>query len=753
MHHVCCLYRMYKNPANLELKHRQLQITIIPNNVLKMNFKLPIFEKYFRLSLYAITLLITHFSFAQNRCGTMEMLAGQFRRDPALQIRFDNQEETLQRIVNQRVASGKTLRITGPVTIPVVFHIVLRQPNQVTDAQVMAQLDTLNKDYAGINANDSRISDAFKAVFGQSGIQFCLAQRSPDNQPTTGIVRYSTSRASFTYDETLPADNLKHASTGGADAWDPDHYLNIWICDIGSDVLGYASFPNTGPQDEQGVVVDLASLPGGSATNYNYGKTLTHEVGHFFNLRHIWGDDFGSCSGTDNIDDTPNQGNYTSSLRTGVVTDNCTTTAPGIMYQNFMDYTPDASLLMFTKLQVARMEAAFQSFRISLASSDACTPLALKSNDAGLKSINSPDQRLCEPQFTPQITIENRGTKALTSLTINSSLNNGNSISYRWTGSLATFQQATITLPQVQISEGDYLFTVKAVNPNELPDEDISNNELSKEFIYYEPFTTPVVEGFEGDFLPKGWDIVNEDNGTTWEKTEIASRSGASSVKIGNFDYLLVGQKDYLRSPTVNIANTDSAFVSFQVAAANTSSQGAVWDTLQVLVSTDCGQTYTSVFKKWGSALATRSGSTRTMFTPGTREWRREEIDLRDFIADGEILIAFQNTTGNGNNVFLDDINIRTVTINPNLKEAGFLVSPNPTDGAISVQFYPHPSELTGIYIYNVSGTLVEERVIRNGMVPGNVYDFDLNYCSAGLYIVKAVFNDRVLTKKFVKVN
>ncbi|MCE7038823.1 M43 family zinc metalloprotease [Dyadobacter sp. CY312] len=719
-----------------------------------MNIKLPSGQSCKRFAVSFLLLLLSFFSYAQNRCATMEVLAGQFSKDPALKISFDNREMQLRQIINQRVAAGKTMRTSGPVTIPVVFHIVLRQQAQVSNAQVMAQLDTINKDYAGLNGADSRIISAFRQVFGQSGMQFCLAQRTPDNQPTTGIVRYTTTRTSFTYDEDASTNILKHASTGGADAWDPDRYLNIWICDVGADVLGYATFPNTGREDEQGVVVDLTSLPGGSQTGYNYGKTLTHELGHFFNLFHIWGDDFGACSGSDHVDDTPNQGNLTNALHTGVLTDNCTSTAPGIMYQNFMDYTPDAALFMFTKLQVARMEAAFNTYRLSLGSSDACVPVSLKGKDASLRSIINPEQRLCEPQFTPQVTVENRGSEVLTSLTIQTRIDDGQPVTYRWIGSLSTYQQATINLPAMQTEEGRHTIVINTVNPNGGADEDDSNDELSKEFMYFLPVSAPVNDGFEGEFLPRGWDVVNEDDGITWQRTQSASATGAFSATIGNFDYLVVGQKDYLRSPTINIANTDSAFVSFQVAAAsyaNSSAQAAVWDTLQVLISTDCGKTYTSLYKKWGSSLVTRTGSTRTTFVPGTGEWRKEEINIGNFISSGEVLVAFQNITGNGNNIYLDDINIRTVTVNPNLKEAGFLVSPNPTDKDVSVQFYPHPEKLTGIYIYNVSGKLVAERVIRNGAVPGNIYDFDLKYCSPGLYVVKAVFSDRVLTKKFVK--
>jgi hypothetical protein len=718
-----------------------------------MHIKLPdgIFPSryFFFFLLFSITVT------AQDRCVSMEVLDKAFRLNPGLKSRFEAREAQLENVIRQRVASGKTMRTSEVVTIPVVFHVVLNRQSQVTDAQIRAQLDTINKDYAGLNAGRSRIPSYFADLAGETVIQFCLAQRTPDDKVSTGIERYTTSRTSFTYDVGKVSDDLKHSRTGGANAWDADRYLNIWICELTENTLGYATFPNTVGKDEEGVVIDYASLPGGTAVNYNQGKTLTHELGHFFGLYHIWGDDFGACSGSDLIADTPNQGNSTSALRTGIVTDNCTTTAPGIMYQNFMDYTPDAGLLMFTNMQVARMESVFRMSRSSLGASNACMPVNLKNKDASLKNIINPDQRICAGRFTPQVTLTNQGLETLTSVTISASLDDGNVVSVNWTGSLATYGETVVSLPPITAPEGTHVLDVFTSNPNGAADENTSNDQLSRNIIYYEPFDAPVNESFEGGFLPEGWDVVNQDGSNTWEKTTASAKTGSAAVRMMNLNYLSVGEKDYLRSPTVNIANTDSAFVSFQVAAATYSgatTQNTVWDTLQVLISTDCGKTYTSVYKKWGSSLITRSGATRTTFTPSPSEWRREEINISQFISSGNILVAFLNINGNQNDVYLDDINIRTVTVNPNLKEEGFLVTPNPTDGAVSVQFYPHPAGLKGVYIYNVSGQKVAERLITNGVVNTNIYDFDLKHASAGMYFVRAVFEDKVLVRKFVKI-
>jgi len=704
-----------------------------------------------RLVFVFLLLTIPFFTNAQDRCGTMELLDKRFKENPALQLRFNAREIQFQEMVKQRIASRKSSKTGELVTVPVVFHIVMNNQSAVTDAQIIAQLDTINKDYAGLNAGASRIPSYFKSLFGQSGIQFVLSKRTPNDEPTTGIVRYNTTQSSFDYTNNF----VKHPAMGGADSWDTDSYLNIWVCALANNTLGYATFPNDGAEDEQGVVIAYTSLPGGSATGFNAGKTLTHEIGHYFNLLHIWGDDNGSCNGSDGVSDTPNQGNSNNSCRTGVVTDNCSPTSPGIMYQNFMDYTPDNCLLMFTAQQVSRMETAYSNYRSLLSSSKGGIALDLKKKDASVKQITQPEQRLCSNTFTPVALLRNRGSETLTSLTINVSIDDQPATSYQWTGSLESYGEVSVTLPSMTATEGDHVLTITSLLPNGGEDEDTSNDTETFNFIYYLPSAAPVTEGFEGSRFPStAWDIVNPDGGQTWEKTSTAAKTGNAAARMRNFDYLSIGQKDYLRSPTINIAGVDSAFVTFQVAAATyttSTNSGNTWDTLQVLVSTDCGLSYTSIYKKWGPNLVTRTAATRTAFTPSAGEWRREELDISDFISKGNVLIAFMNINGNENDIYLDDINIRTVTLNPNLKEAGFLVTPNPTSGLISVQFYPHPAGLRSIHIYNVSGQEITKLTLPEGEVSTNIYEFNLQNYAAGMYIVKAVFDDKTLTKKIVK--
>ncbi|MDJ1486074.1 M43 family zinc metalloprotease [Cytophagaceae bacterium YF14B1] len=692
----------------------------------------------------------------------MERLKQKFALDAKFKLQFEQNTQKFNQDVwkgSYRLSSARTGSGTSNAktvySIPVVFHIVMSNPNQVTDAQIQKQLDILNADFAGANADSTSIPSYFKPLFGKSGIQFSLAQRTATGDPTTGINRVTTTKSSFSY----TANDVKYTSSRGADSWDPDKYLNVWICAItttsSGSILGYATFPGDMPAAEQGVVIDYRTLPGGSYTDYNSGRTLTHETGHYFNLYHIWGDDDGACSGSDYVEDTPNQADASSGCYSGVKTDNCTSSGNGIMYQNYMDYSDDACLVMFTDAQVTRMEAALVAYRSSLLTSDGAQIAVVTTNNAELKSIDNPEGRLCSDSFTPSITIRNRGSQTLTSLTITTKIDDAVVSTYNWAGSLAKANTTSISLAAVTMPEGDHTVTIRISSPNGKTDEETSNDVLSETYQYYAPVST-ISEGFEGStFPPVGWSIVNNDGGITWEKVTGIARTGNTSVKINNFDYSSNDETDDLILPVLTIAEVDSAYLSFYVAAAtytsvSSTSRSIVWDTLQVLVSTDCGKTYTSLYKKYGSSLVTRTTATTDAFEPTASEWRKDSVNLGDYIGAGELWIAFRNTTEYENNIYLDDVNLRTVTINKNLKEKGFLVVPNPTDGNVDVQFYPQPEGLQRIQILNGLGQKIAETSISSS-TPANAYTFDISQYASGVYIVRAVFSDHVSVKKIVK--
>ncbi|HEX6427884.1 MAG TPA: M43 family zinc metalloprotease [Niastella sp.] len=687
---------------------------------------------------------------AQERCGSMKVLENTLKRNPALQVRFETQTQNMRKLIMERKARLQMLRTEGtPVYIPIVFHIVLPNPSLVTDAQIQNQVDQLNRDFGGLNEDSTRIPASFKPLFAKTGIQFRLAQRTPGNEPSTGIERITTSTAQF--DITDPS--VKYTASGGADAWDQNRFFNVWITELSQQYLGYATMPGSLPVVEEGVVIKHTSLPGGSGP-YSKGRTLVHETGHFFYLFHIWGDDNG-CSGTDHIDDTPNQGTFTSGCPNDVVRiDNCTLTAPGIMYENFMDYTDDACMVMYTLDQKDRMETSLNLYRAGLLTSNGADPVIAFDLDAAAKSINTPLQRICSPTISPVITLRNKGKETLRAVTIYASINNGAiSSTTNWAGSLASLSETAVALNALTVpAEGTYVLTVVIAEPNGGTDENTTNDTITLTFQYYLPLSPPLTQSFENaTFPPVGWDVINNDQSFTWERTVANAKTGSASVVARNFDYTVKGQKDYIRLPVMNIASADSAFMTFQVAAAvrDTSSSNNAFDTLQVLVSQDCGATYTSIYKKWGNALITRSTPTTESFKPASGEWRKDSVNLSQFINNGPILLAFVNTNENENNIYLDDINVYSLTVNPNLKTKEFMVTPNPTTGRVAVQFFPNPVFVKGINIFNSTGRLVISKQVNGAGSSG--YYFDLGKFDSGVYYIQVVLGDKVVTQKVIK--
>lgn len=302
-----------------------------------------------------------------DQCATMHNLTRLETLDPALREKMQAIETQTRQILDNP-AIRTAISTQGTVyNIPVVVHVVYNTAAQnISDAQIQSQIDVLNEDYRRLNADKTNTPSAFAGVAADCEITFCLAQTSPTGSPTTGIIRKSTTVTSFTDN-----DAVKHNSSGGDDAWPAASYLNLWVCNLGGGLLGYAQFPG-GAAATDGVVILYTSFgrTGNVTAPYNKGRTATHEVGHWLNLRHIWGD--ANC-GSDLVSDTPTQqtSNYSCPSFPHVT---CSNGTNGDMFMNYMDYTDDACMNMFSAGQKARMKALFASggARASLLNSAGC---------------------------------------------------------------------------------------------------------------------------------------------------------------------------------------------------------------------------------------------------------------------------------------------------------------------------------------------------------------------------------------------
>ena len=664
--------------------------------------------------LVAFTLVATTNGFAQKgvqtettrRCGTTEKVEAMMRLHPEL-----------RNLPNLRLPStNNNYRLQSIVTIPVVIHIVLPNPWLVTDADVQGQIDRLNLDYSGLNP-DTTNAGSFVSLRGHSQIQFCLAKRTPAGQLTNGIERLASSAGS---NVTLATDPIKHSANGGLDVWDPNSYLNIWVgTDVsGQGILGYAQFPGTTPVNEDGVFLNYQSFGSSSCYTisvYNKGRTGTHEVGHYFGLFHIWGDESG-CTGDDfqnlsaagssvtlpanlangpgqgntpsDIGDTPNQAAATTNCPGGVTTDACATVAPGKMFQDYMDYTEDACYSMFTKKQVERMEWVVNNARSSLKTSLGCQPpVSAVSLDAAPFDLVNPGGSeavgctatsyasilACNSGTTipPKLRIRNNGLTTLTSVTAGYRYDNAAPVSNSFLVNIPIGGTSVVTLPSLTIAGGSHIIKFFTSNPNSGADQTPGNDTL---VLDTGPASLPITEQFTGTtFPPTGWKINNPDAGSiTWSRWTGTDPAGVpysspASAWVNIFNYSNTGQKDCLWTPAFAVPYpADSVILTFQVSHQFFGNPNI--DTLEVVYSTNCGSTWQRLngYYKWSNgsginALATVPSACHCDFAPNsTAQWRQERIGLlpSSIGSPGTIMIGWKTTTDFGNNIFIDDINI-----------------------------------------------------------------------------------------------
>lgn len=294
-------------------------------------------------------------------CATEDVHKRLLRESEAYRVARTEIENTTHRFME----SARSSTITDIVKIPVVVHVVWNKPEQnISIEQIQSQIDALNRDFRAKNPDVSKVPSEWKNLISDTLIEFHLATKDFNGIDTDGVTRTKTDKTSFSDD-----DSVKSQSSGGADPWPADQYLNLWVCPLGEGLLGYAQFPG-GPKETDGVVINCIAFGtlGTAKEPFNLGRTATHEIGHWLNLFHIWGDDQNKpnkCSGSDQVDDTPNQAipNYGSNINFPHIT--CSNQPTGDMFMNYMDYVDDKIMVMFTKDQVDRMHVCLNSSRSS----------------------------------------------------------------------------------------------------------------------------------------------------------------------------------------------------------------------------------------------------------------------------------------------------------------------------------------------------------------------------------------------------
>ncbi|MFN8286353.1 MAG: M43 family zinc metalloprotease [Chitinophagales bacterium] len=688
----------------------------------------------------------------QQWCGTMERLQKQIAANPAMQADYNNFLNFLQ----QSNAQNNRAVNEDIIYIPVVFHIIHNGDAEgtgenISDAQVLSQIDALNRDYNGLDPDVVNVPSAFASLVATPHFHFCLAKFDPNGNPTTGILREQFSFATWNTDSLI--DNYLKPAT----IWDHTRYLNIWSCRFGgtltSDgVLAYSSFPGFGSANQDGIVsrYNCIGTTGSILQGYESGKTITHEAGHFFGLLHPWGSN-GGCTtgwgGSDFVNDTPlqDQANFGCPTFPHV---SCNASAPnGDMFMNYMDYTDDACRNMFSAGQVSNILNTINGTRQSLKNA---TTQCFYNLDLALVKIQLPVDTICSLNFKPLIRIKNEGLTAITSFKVYFKIDAEPIQIYNWSGNINSQEEIQLLLPQLGTIDGDHSLSVTIGNMNGLSADDNSlNDDGSVNFYAYDGGTSaalPLSEGFEGNFPQTNWTLLNSNNDATWDQAYYGAYGlSNTSAAIDNFSYASNPnkRKDALITDAYDLSSATYPELKFDVAYARRDATRS--DSLNVYYSLDCGSNWTKVWNQWGSELATAADAT-VKFIPQATEWKTVNVSIPAAAGQSKVSLKFENVTGWGNVLYLDNINLdnnAALAINEVAKVKVQLL-PNPAKDNVTLQL-PANHNFTKLVIYNALGEAVMQTNISS-----NRLNINLAQLSTGLYFIHLQGNNAQQTERLL---
>lgn len=666
-------------------------------------------------------------------CGTDQQMARVFAENPQLKAEFEAREAEAEAADRAAFATGymdNTRSVMPPVyIIPIVFHIIHNYgAENISDAQIIDQVRILNEDFRKLNADTSLVVPGFQGIVADAEIEFRLANLDPNGNCTNGIDRIVSQ-------ETYIGDDGSKLNY-----WPRANYLNVWVVNtISSGAAGYAYLPGTAPSASVDGIMILSTYIGSIGTgNPGTSRALTHEIGHFLNLQHTWGstNNPGVSCGNDGVSDTPITEGWTSCNLTN--NDVCN---PGIdeNVQNFMEYAYCSR--MFTTGQRTRMRSA-------LTSSVASRSTLWSAANLTATGVNNNPPNVCAPEadFKPGsiVTICAGGSVAFTDQSWK-----GTPTSWSWsfpggTPSTSTSQNPTITYS----TPGVYSVTLTASNASGSDAFTRTNfvQVLSSSAQYS---NSTYVEGMENaSTFSSDWTIVNP-GGNGWVRSTATAFTGAACVRYDNTSNS-GGQIEELIGSTINMSAIANPVFTFRVAYALRATGDN--DRLRVLVSTNCGQTWTQRYAKSGSILAT-APTTSGSFTPNASQWRLETVSLNSSLQSAtNVRIKFEFESDGGNDVYIDDINIVSPTSvsSPDLNISQFTVFPNPAQENTTAMFTLTESMQTDIQVIDLTGR--EVMAVYSGELQPGEHRFDLNTAalSKGIYFVRLRAGNGFVTQKLV---
>ncbi len=690
-------------------------------------------------------------------CATFDAMQQVFDKDPEALARYNAIQLVLQSQVEEYEALKKAGKVTAPpvYTVPVVFHVLHNGgPENVSDAAILAALADVNKDFSKTASDVNLIDEPFKTSFIDAEIVFKLAKKDPNGNCTSGITRRVDSRTDW--DRTGSNWSFLY----GGITWDPTKYLNIIIVkqilpapSAGGIVVGYTFLPGTWPTGSINdcIVYRYDFLTGGNPPN---SRSLSHEIGHWLNLRHTWGstNEPGVACGDDLVDDTPvTKGEFSGCPSTSVAV--CTQTNPAMNGlnngQNIMNYS--SCPRNFTTGQINRM-------RTSLASSTAGRNNLWSAGNLTFTDVNggAPCPPTCDFMSTAI-----GGYTTCSGSAINSfrDFSYDGVTSWTWTAT----NGATIANPNASVTAitfpnvGQSVVTLSVTNPQ-------GTASRSRTVTVRDGVATATVgffESFENSTaLPNNWVIENLNNGSvTWARVTNAASDGSASYMMNGF-LSPAGHIDNLYMPIMDFQANPGAALTFSYAYRRLNSNHN--DVFKVQLSDNCGASWRDVWAPSAAVMASGSGGVGTdPFVPTAGQWKFQDVSAHPnygFFYDKPSVTArffFQENTsaGFGNRLYLDAIQFGEPPngVNELTRYIRLQLYPNPSNGSAKLKFVLSSQAHVKVNVYDITGKSVDKSIDTKMDIGEHVITLNENGDLAkGVYIVNVEYNGAKMARKLV---
>lgn len=695
--------------------------------------------------LFFIVLAGKIFCQQSTNCITDEIFEQQIKNNPEYKLNHDNLEKETEAYIKQHL-QNKTAA-GPPLILPIVFHVIhTGGGGNISDAQIIDQVNILNKEFIRMQADTINTPAAFLPLVGKLNVEFRLPTIDPSGNCTNGINRIYSNLAQCSY----YWDDVKALSY-----WPNNKYINIWLIEtmhypgnpscVGG---GYSSFPG-GPNNLDGIVMRsdlIGSIGTASTTSWGNweGRYLIHELGHWFNLIHIWGN---MTCGTDLVSDTPPAvtSNSGCPLFPRNPNNSCGANSNGEMFTDYMDYSSGYCLNMFSAGQALRMDACINS------ATSGRNNLWSTSN-LNATGTNNPYIYPANCASTPAI-LPNGPIIACVGDSVQFTDNSyGGTVTSR-TWNFFGNPASSLTNPVVKVKYNTPgIYNVALTTSNGIASK--TNTFTAKVYVLANTvnpnYVVPFTDGFENATnFNNDWVRVNHDNDTTWRRFTNTSYSGSACVGIKNYDNM-APLKDELISPVYDLSSLSTATLSFRLHFATQTTNDL--DKLEVQMSTNCGLTWSPKYTKLTSALKTVTVNYTSSHIPpvGSTEWRLETINMTNTWGSNPVRFKFKFTSGGGNNIFIDDINLSGATstgIAEIINKNSISVYPNPAENNLNIDLDLIKNSDVEINITDVTGKIVFNKTSKLSKGE-NKLNIETAGLASGLYFVQVNADSNFVTTK-----